>query len=98
MARHIVIVEDEPAIRHNYEDALKRYGYQVTGYSDRESALAALRRRLPDRQALGRFGSPESRPTQPLALLAGSGQARLQGSRWAAGLPGVPGNLERKPH
>ena len=48
MARHIVIVEDEAAIRHNYEDALKRYGYQVTGYSDRESALAALRRRLPD--------------------------------------------------
>ena len=48
MARHIVIVEDEPAIRHNYEDALKRYGYQVTGYSDRESALTALRRRLPD--------------------------------------------------
>lgn len=48
MARHIVIVEDEPAIRHNYEDALKRYGYQVTGYSDRESALSALRRRLPD--------------------------------------------------
>jgi two-component system OmpR family response regulator len=43
-----VIVEDEAAIRHNYEDALKRYGYQVTGYSDRESALAALRRRLPD--------------------------------------------------
>lgn len=48
MARHIVIVEDEPAIRHNYEDALRRYGYQVTGYSDRESALTALRRRLPD--------------------------------------------------
>ena len=48
MARHIVIVEDEPAIRHNYADALKRYGYQVTGYSDRESALTALRRRLPD--------------------------------------------------
>ena len=43
-----MIVEDEAAIRHNYEDALKRYGYQVTGYSDRESALAALRRRLPD--------------------------------------------------
>ena len=48
MPRHIVIVEDEAAIRHNYEDALKRYGYRVTGYSDRESALAALSRRLPD--------------------------------------------------
>ena len=48
MPRHIAIVEDEPVIRHNYEDALKRYGYQVTGYGDRDSAMAALRRRLPD--------------------------------------------------
>ena len=48
MARQIAIVEDEAAIRHNYEDALKRYGYQVCGYSDRHSALDALRRRLPD--------------------------------------------------
>ena len=48
MPRHIVIVEDEATIRHNYEDALKHYGYRVTGYGDRESALAALGRRLPD--------------------------------------------------
>ena len=48
MPRHIAIVEDEAAIRHNYEDALKRYGYRVSGYSDRESAMAALGRRLPD--------------------------------------------------
>jgi two-component system OmpR family response regulator len=48
MPRHIVIVEDEPTIRHNYEDALRRYGYKVTGYGDRESAMAALARRLPD--------------------------------------------------
>jgi two-component system OmpR family response regulator len=48
MARHIVIVEDEPAIRHNYEDALKRYGYRVSGFGDRASAMAALSRRLPD--------------------------------------------------
>jgi len=48
MARHIVIVEDEAAIRQNYEAALRRYGYQVSGYSDRQSALTALQRRLPD--------------------------------------------------
>jgi two-component system OmpR family response regulator len=48
MARHIAIVEDEAAIRHNYEDALRRYGYKVTGYGDKHSALAALKRRLPD--------------------------------------------------
>ena len=48
MARHIAIVEDEATIRHNYEDALRRYGYQVTGFADKHSALAALKRRLPD--------------------------------------------------
>lgn len=48
MPRHIVIVEDEATIRHNYEDALRRHKYHVTGYGDRESALSALRRRLPD--------------------------------------------------
>lgn len=48
MQRHIAIVEDEAAIRHNYEDALRRYGYQVTGFADKPSALAAFSRRLPD--------------------------------------------------
>lgn len=48
MQRHIAIVEDEATIRHNYEDALRRYGYRVTGYGDKSSAMAALTRRLPD--------------------------------------------------
>jgi two-component system OmpR family response regulator len=48
MQRHIAIVEDEAAIRHNYEDALRRYGYHVSGYSDKTSAITALTRRLPD--------------------------------------------------
>ena len=48
MQRHIAIVEDEATIRHNYEDALRRYGYKVTGYGDKESALVAMSRRLPD--------------------------------------------------
>jgi two-component system OmpR family response regulator len=48
MQRHIAIVEDEATIRHNYEEALRRYGYQVTGYGDKASAMAALTRRLPD--------------------------------------------------
>jgi len=48
MQRHIAIVEDEATIRHNYEDALRRYGYKVTGYGDKASAMAALTRRLPD--------------------------------------------------
>jgi two-component system OmpR family response regulator len=48
MPRRIAIVEDEIAIRRNFEDALRRQGYQVTGYGDRCSALEAFRRRLPD--------------------------------------------------
>jgi two-component system OmpR family response regulator len=48
MQRHIAIVEDEAAIRHNYEDALRRYGYHVNGYGDRNSAFAAFSRRLPE--------------------------------------------------
>ena len=48
MPRRIAIVEDELAIRRNFEDALRRQGYQVSGYSDRQSALEAFSRRLPD--------------------------------------------------
>lgn len=48
MQRHIAIVEDEATIRHNYEDALRRFGYRVTGFGDKDSAMAALTRRLPD--------------------------------------------------
>src|SRR6478672_5624722 len=48
MSRRIAIVEDEPAIRANYADALKRHGYEVATYADRKSALAALSTRLPD--------------------------------------------------
>lgn len=48
MQRQIAIVEDEPAIRRNYEEALRRYGYAVSGYGERATALAAFQRRLPD--------------------------------------------------
>jgi len=48
MSRRIAIVEDEPAIRANYADALKRHGYEVATYADRRGALAALSTRLPD--------------------------------------------------
>ena len=48
MARRIAIVEDEPAIRENYADVLRRHGYQVATYGDRPTALSAFRERLPD--------------------------------------------------
>ena len=48
MSKQIAIVEDEPAIRENYMDALRHHGYAVKGYSDRKKALDAFRMRLPD--------------------------------------------------
>ena len=48
MSRRIAIVEDEPAIRDNYSDALRRHGYEVSAHATVAAALAAFRTRLPD--------------------------------------------------
>ena len=48
MARRIAIVEDDPAIRANYSDALKKHGFEVSAYGTRAEALAAMKTRLPD--------------------------------------------------
>ena len=48
MRRRIAIVEDDPVIRANYADVLKKHGYEVAVYGDRREALAAFRSRLPD--------------------------------------------------
>jgi len=48
MAKIIGIVEDEPAIRDNYTDALRRYGYEVQSYPNRQLAQQAFRKQLPD--------------------------------------------------
>ena len=48
MSRRIAIVEDEPAIRANYADVLKRQGYEVAAYAKRDDAINAFRARLPD--------------------------------------------------
>ena len=48
MSRRIAIVEDEPAIRANYADVLRKQGYEVAAYDNRADALAAFRTRLPD--------------------------------------------------
>lgn len=48
MPQHIAIVEDEPVIRENYADALRRQGYKVALYSTRDEALQAFSSRLPD--------------------------------------------------
>lgn len=48
MSRRIAIVEDEPAIRENYADVLRRQGYEVQLYADRPAAMQAFQLRLPD--------------------------------------------------
>ena len=48
MSRRIALVEDEPALRDNVADALRRQGYDVAAYAARADALAAFRTRLPD--------------------------------------------------
>lgn len=48
MPHHIAIVEDEPAIRENYADALRQQGYKVALYSTRDEAMQAFQSRLPD--------------------------------------------------
>ena len=48
MSRRIALVEDEPALRDNVVDALRRLGYEVVAYGARNDALAAFRARLPD--------------------------------------------------
>ena len=48
MSKTIAIVEDDPAIRANYADAVRRHGYEVAAYASRPEALAAFKNRLPD--------------------------------------------------
>jgi two-component system OmpR family response regulator len=48
MSRTVAIVEDEPAIRDNYSEALRRHGYGVQAYASRADARAAFALKLPD--------------------------------------------------
>jgi len=48
MPQHIAIVEDEPGIRENYADALRKQGYKIALYANRDEALQAFTSRLPD--------------------------------------------------
>jgi two-component system OmpR family response regulator len=61
MTRTVAIVEDDPAIRANYADMLRKHGYQVSAFGDRKSALTAFRSRLPDLALLdiGLVGEPD---------------------------------------
>lgn len=48
MSRRVALIEDEPAIRQNYADALTKQGYAVCAYGSKDTALQAFQQRLPD--------------------------------------------------
>ena len=48
MSRTIAIIEDDPLIRENYADALRRQGYDVNTYAGRTPAMDAFKQRLPN--------------------------------------------------
>lgn len=48
MPKTVALIEDEPAIRENYTDALSKQGYQVSAYEDKNTALLAFKQHLPD--------------------------------------------------
>src|SRR5213595_2262151 len=48
MSRRIAIVEDDPTIRANYAEAMRKHGFEVAAYAARAEALAAMSARLPD--------------------------------------------------
>ena len=47
MKKRVAIVEDEPALRENYQQALQRAGYSVSAYATRADAIDAFTERLP---------------------------------------------------
>ena len=48
MAKRVALVEDDRMIRENIGDALKKSGYEVATFSNRDEAMAAFRVRLPE--------------------------------------------------
>lgn len=48
MSRRVAIVEDEPTLRENYADVLRKQGYEVQTYANRPGAMEAFGLRLPD--------------------------------------------------
>ncbi|MBV1911186.1 MAG: proteobacterial dedicated sortase system response regulator [Kangiellaceae bacterium] len=48
MGKRIALVEDELAIRENYSLSLRKQGYEVMAYENKQDALLAFQTRLPD--------------------------------------------------
>src|SRR5439155_21180294 len=96
-ASHIVVVEDEPAIRRGVTDALRVSGYEVTEAADGDAGLEAALRRgvslvlldllLPRRDGLDVLKElRKTRPALPVIVLTarGSEDDRVRGLRTGA--------------
>jgi len=94
---HVVVVEDEPAIRRGVTDALRISGYQVTEAADGDAGLQAALKRgvglvlldllLPRRDGLDVLAElRKSRPTLPVIVLTARGgeDDRVRGLRMGA--------------
>ena len=97
MNAHVVVVEDEPAIRRGVVDALRVSGYEVTETADGEAGLEASLRRgvslvlldllLPRRDGIEVLTElRQSRPTLPVIVLTARGgeDDRVRGLRLGA--------------
>ena len=94
MSRRIAIVEDEPAIRANYAEALRKHGFEVAAYAGRAEALAAMKTRLPDLALIdiglgadvdGGFAlCRELRACRPRCRSSSSPRATATSMRWPA--------------
>jgi DNA-binding response OmpR family regulator len=94
---HIVVVEDEPAIRRGVVDALRVIGYPVSEAADGDTGLEAALRRdvglvlldllLPKRDGLDVLGElRKARPNLPVIILTarGSEEDRVRGLKMGA--------------
>ena len=76
MSETLLLVDDEPAIRHLLRGALQRAGYAVVEAGDARSALAAMERDKPDGVLLD-LGLPDRDGIELVPLIKAKGAALL---------------------
>ena len=76
MSETLLLVDDEPAIRHLLRGALQRAGYAVVEAGDARSALASMERDKPDGVLLD-LGLPDRDGIELVPLIKAKGAALL---------------------